>query len=287
MIYEINHKTTYEYSAPVAQSQHVLHLSPRAVAEQTTRRHSLVVEPAPAVRSETTDAYGNTMIILDVEVPHETLVLHALSTIERRLPPPIHVEATLAWDRLDEVIGAASDLEIVLYRCASRLTVPSSEILDYAKPSFTPGRPVLEAAMDLTMRIHRDFLFDPTATDISTPVDDVFRQRRGVCQDFAHLALTCLRALRVPARYVSGYILTHPPPGQPKLRGTDASHAWVSVWCPEAGWRDFDPTNGLSVADEHIVIAYGRDYNDVSPISGVLLGGGEHSVAVSVDVAPV
>jgi len=146
---------------------------------------------------------------------------------------------------------------------------------------------VLEAAIDLTRRIYADFKFDPAATDISTPVSEVFRQRRGVCQDFAHLALATLRAMRVPARYVSGYILTRPPPGQPKLRGADASHAWVSVWSPETGWVDLDPTNGVVVADEHIAIAWGRDYDDISPISGVLLGGGTHTVAVGVDVVPL
>ena len=174
---------------------------------------------------------------------------------------------------------------MVQYRCESRLTVPNLEIADYARASFKPGRPSLEAAKDFVLRIYADFKFDPTATDISTPISQVFKQRRGVCQDFAHLALAGLRALRVPSRYVSGYILTHPPPGQVKLQGTDASHAWISVWAPGAGWVDFDPTNGIIVTDEHITIAYGRDYNDVSPISGVLLGGGEHTVSVGVDVS--
>jgi transglutaminase-like putative cysteine protease len=164
------------------------------------------------------------------------------------------------------------------------VTAASLDIAAYAAQSFAKGRPVLDAAFDLTRRVHKDFKFDPTATDVSTPIAQVFRQRRGVCQDFAHFTLACLRSLRIPARYVSGYILTRPPPGQPKLQGTDASHAWISVWSPETGWRDFDPTNGLIVTDEHIVIAHGRDYNDVSPISGVLLGGGEHTVTVAVDV---
>ena len=140
---------------------------------------------------------------------------------------------------------------------------------------------------DPKANVMEDFTFDPTATDISTPIAHVFQQKRGVCQDFAHLTLACLRAMRVPSRYVSGYIMTRPPPGQPMLQGTDASHAWISAWAPEAGWMDFDPTNGLIVADEHITIAHGRDYDDVSPISGVLLGGGEHTVAVGVDVLPV
>jgi transglutaminase-like putative cysteine protease len=158
------------------------------------------------------------------------------------------------------------------------------EIADYTALSFPPGRPVLVGTYDFIMRIYREFKFDPTATDISTPITQVFKQRRGVCQDFAHLTIAGLRALAIPARYVSGYILTRPPPGQPKLQGTDASHAWVSVWAPDIGWVDFDPTNGMVAADEHIEIAHGRDYDDVSPISGVLIGGGEHTVAVAVDM---
>ena len=176
------------------------------------------------------------------------------------------------------------DVDVLLFRCASRLTVPTLEIADYAARSFAPSRPVLDAAMDLVARIYSDFKFDPHATDVSTPVTQVFSERRGVCQDFAHLALACFRALRIPARYVSGYLHTHPPVGRPKLQGADASHAWVSVWSPEYGWVDFDPTNGILVRDEHVTVAIGRDYDDVSPISGVLRGGGEHSVTVGVDV---
>ena len=166
----------------------------------------------------------------------------------------------------------------------SRLTTPTIEIADYAAPSFAPGRPVLDAAMDLTMRMYNDFKFDPHATDVSTPIAQVFRTKRGVCQDFAHVALACFRSLRIPARYVSGYLHTRPPIGRPKLQGADATHAWISVWSPEYSWVDLDPTNGILVGDEHVTVAYGRDYDDVSPISGVLRGGGEHSVNVGVDV---
>ncbi len=179
------------------------------------------------------------------------------------------------------------DLDVAQYQCASRLTNPTLDIASYAAQSFLPGRPLLDATADLNRRMFQDFTFDATATDISTPVTETFQQRRGVCQDFAHLALACLRALRVPARYVSGYILTQPPPGMPRLQGADASHAWISVWSQGAGWVDFDPTNGIAVSDEHITIAYGRDYDDISPISGVLLGGGEHTVSVAVDIVPV
>jgi transglutaminase-like putative cysteine protease len=287
MILEVSHRTHYRYSTPVAQSQHLVHMTPRAVAHQTTLRHNLIVEPAPAMRYDGVDGFGNPFVILDVEVPHNELILHARSSIETHAPPAADFAATTSWDRLDEKMAKPDgglDLDVIQYRCTTRLTGASLAIADYARGSFPQGRPMLDGVMDLTRRIYADFRFDPGATDISTPVETVFEQRRGVCQDFAHLMLAGLRALRVPSRYVSGYILTRPPPGQIKLAGADASHAWISVWSPETGWRDFDPTNGVAVSEEHITIAYGRDYNDVSPISGVLLGGGAHAVSVGVDV---
>jgi transglutaminase-like putative cysteine protease len=291
MIFDVSHKTLYRYSQPVVQSQHITHMAPRSLPQQTVRHHSLIVEPAPALRLDALDAFGNGVVTLDIEVPHRELILHARSSIETHAPADIDMGTGGAWDRLDDLLGpggrAASDLDTIQYRCESRFTTATAEIADYARMSLPPGRPVLAAAMDLTTRIFRDFTFDGAATDISTPITQVLRQRRGVCQDFAHLALACLRTGRVPARYVSGYILTRPAPGQIKLVGADASHAWISVWSPDFGWVDFDPTNGVTACEEHIVVAYGRDYNDVAPISGVLLGGGEHTVSVSVDVAPV
>ncbi len=290
MMFDVSHKTHYSYSLPVVQSQHLIHMSPRKVERQSVRNHSLIVEPAPVMRYERIDAFGNPVMILNIEVPHRELVLHARSSVETVQAPLFDPAATLAWDRIDaslSIPGRGLDLEVIQFRCASRITTASLDIYDYARASFTPGRPVLEAAIELNRRIFDDFTFDATATDISTPIRFVFEQRRGVCQDFAHLALACLRAVRVPARYVSGYILTQPPPGEPRMQGADASHAWISVWSPETGWVDLDPTNGVIVADEHVTIAFGRDYDDVSPISGVLLGGGEHTVTVGVDVLPV
>jgi transglutaminase-like putative cysteine protease len=287
MIFDISHKTTYQYSSPVVQSQHLVHMSPRSAPGQIVHQHELSVDPAPAVRQHWVDAFGNSVVILDMEVPHREFVLRARSTVETTPPPPIDFARSVAWDQLDTVVSAHTgtpDLDVVQFRCGSRLTMATLEIADYAEVSFAPRRPVLEATMDLVLRIYDEFTFDPKATDISTPIAQVLKQRRGVCQDFAHLAIACLRAQRVPARYVSGYILTKPPPGQARLLGTDASHAWISVWSPDTGWVDFDPTNGMFVADEHITIAYGRDYDDVSPISGVLIGGGEHTVEVGVDV---
>ena len=290
MILEVSHKTLYRYSAPVVQSQHVVHMTPRVLPRQSVRHHSLIVEPAPAMRYEGVDSFGNTMVILDVEMPHRKLLLHARSTINVTPLRAFDWRTTTPWDKIDNCLVLANndlDVDTIQYRCASHFTPPSPEIASYAEASFAPGRPILDAALDLTNRIYNDFTFDSTATDISTPIVQVVKQRRGVCQDFAHLALACLRTKRIPARYVSGYILTKPAPGQVKLQGTDASHAWISVWSPQAGWVDFDPTNGIAVTDEHVTIALGRDYNDVSPISGILLGGGAHTVSVAVDVSPV
>jgi transglutaminase-like putative cysteine protease len=290
MIYDVSHKTVYHYSTPVVQSQHIVHMSPRAVDRQTVKGHTLLVDPAPTIRTERYDYYGNRVVMFDIEQEHEELVVHAKSTIDVAAPGSIALEDSTPWDGLAASIADVKgglDLDVLRYACASKHTRPTVEIAEFARGSFAPGRPVLQAAWDLIARIYEDFAFDATATDVSTPITQVLRQKKGVCQDFSHLSLACLRALHLPARYVSGYILTSPPPGTPKLAGADASHAWISVWAPEFGWVDFDPTNGLMPTDEHITIAYGRDYDDVSPISGILLGGSEHSVAVGVDVLPI
>jgi transglutaminase-like putative cysteine protease len=290
MIYDVSHRTTYRYSTPVAQSQHIVHMSPRAVERQRVKGHTLLIEPAPTIRTEREDYYGNREVLFDIEQEHKELIIHARSTIGVTAPRQIDLAATTQWDALGSAIAGPKngiDLEIAQYACASKHTRATAEIAAYARTSFPAGRPVLQGAWSLIERIYEDFTFDSTATDISTPVTEVLQQRRGVCQDFSHLALACLRSVRLSARYVSGYILTSPPPGSPRLAGADASHAWISVWSPEFGWVDFDPTNGLIPRDGHITIAYGRDYDDVSPISGILLGGSEHSVHVGVDVVPV
>ena len=289
MIYDVSHRTIYRYSTPVAQSQHIVHMSPRTVERQRIKGHTLLIEPAPTIRTEREDFYGNRVVMFDIEQDHKELIVHARSTIGVSKPKPIDIAASTPWDTLARRIADPSggvELAVVRYACASRHTRTTAEIAAYALPSFPAGRPVLEAAWSLVERIYDDFTFDRTATDLSTPVSQVLQQRRGVCQDFSHLALACLRSMRIAARYVSGYILTKPAPGQVRLAGADASHAWISVWSPEDGWVDFDPTNGLMPKDEHISIAFGRDYDDVSPISGILLGGSEHSVSVGVDVIP-
>ncbi len=290
MKYEVSHRTAYRYRSTVVESHHLVHLKPRAGAMQSVARHSLLIEPAPVSRIDLVDYFDNETSILYIEEDHAECIIHSRSTVEVRARPVPDLAANPAWEQvtgLATAAGGALDVGVLQFACESRHTRPIPDALAYARQSFPAGTPVLAGAWSLAERIHRDFAFDPTATDISTPVARVFRERRGVCQDFAHLALTCLRALGLPARYVSGYLLTHPPPGREKLQGADASHAWVSVWAPGAGWVDFDPTNGLIPAEEHITIGYGRDYDDVSPVSGVLLGGDHQAMSVAVDVTPV
>jgi transglutaminase-like putative cysteine protease len=290
MRFEVNHRTTYSYRLPVAQSYHQVHLQPRSGRYQSLVHHSLLIEPVPATSTAIVDYYGNAAGLLRIEDEHSELVVHARSTVEVVAPPRVDVSATCPWDSVAGNAGQPDgrlDVDVLQFSCNSRLTPASRQVLSFAREFFPPGRPVLEGALALTVHIQQAFKFDPTATDVSTPIAHVLEQRRGVCQDFAHLGLAALRTLGIPARYVSGYLLTRPPPGRPKLRGTDASHAWLSVWAPETGWVDFDPTNGLMPEGEHITVAYGRDYEDICPISGVLLGGGDQRMAVAVDVDPI
>lgn len=287
MRFEISHRTLYRYETPVVHSDQRLHLSPRAVAHQTILSHALLIEPAPTLRRDGIDTFGNPVVMLEIDREHATFAVEATSRIAVAPRPRVDLARTEPWESVAEALQYAAppfDLDVVQYTCASRLTAPTLAVFEFALESFTPGRPLLEAAFDLSRRIFTEFRFDPTATDVSTPLAEVLRKKRGVCQDFSHLALAALRSLKLPARYVSGYLLTRPPPGQPKLRGADASHAWISVFAPGVGWVDFDPTNGLVPSDEHIAIAFGRDYDDINPISGVILGGADHTVSVAVDV---
>ena len=290
MRYEVSHRTTYVYRQPVVQSFHGVHLEPRATRRQSTLKHNLLIEPAPATRTTITDYFGNRMVLLRIEEQHSELVVHARSSIDIADEPLPDTSATCAWeDVMDRarLPDGGFDTQVLQFVPRSRLTPATPALAAFARQVFPPRRPVLEGALALTRRIFEDFKFDATATDVSTPVERVLETRRGVCQDFAHLAIACLRALGIPVRYVSGYLLTRPPPGQTKLRGADASHAWFSVWSPEASWVDFDPTNGVIPTHEHITVAWGRDYEDICPIGGVLLGGGDQSMIVGVDVDPV
>jgi transglutaminase-like putative cysteine protease len=289
MLYDVRHRTTYRYSQPVSISHHVLHLVPRVTGRQMVHGTELVVSPAPSLRSDASDYFGNPVTYLTLQEQHEELAIEARARIEVSPPAGYAPQDTVAWNRVFadlERTPTRDSLDVMQFAFDSPYVHSNRELADYARESFPPERPVLEAALELTGRIFRDFRYQSGTTSVSTPVDEVFRSRRGVCQDFAHLELACLRALAVPARYVSGYLLTRPPPGQPKRIGVDASHAWVAVWCPEAGWIDLDPTNDTIAGVDYVTLAWGRDYGDISPINGVIFGGGEHAVEVAVDVFP-
>lgn len=287
MRFKVSHKTTYTYSDPVIHSQHLLHLRPRELQHQRVFDFRLDVAPDPEMMTSRVDAFGNESTIIALEEPHEAFIVAAESIVETQKADRDIEASQVSWQNLQptyETLKADDALHVRQYTCSSSMTMPTAEIAAFGRDHFRQGRPVLEASYAMVREIFETFSYDPTATDVSTPVADVLANRHGVCQDFSHLALAAMRSLRVPAKYVSGYLLTHPPPGQEKLEGADASHAWISVWAPETGWVDFDPTNGLVVGEEHISVAYGRDFQDVSPVTGVLLGGGAHVIDVEVDV---
>jgi len=287
MNYSITHRTLYEYAAPVTVSHHVTRLEPRVSHTQSCDKFSLTIFPEPTLRKTRPDYFGNRLCFFAIQEVHNRLeiVTHSrVKVIARNLPAPA---ATPPWEQVVRMFQDPVSPEVVepyQFVFDSPQVRASFELADYALASFPPGTPLLAGAADLNRRIFADFKFDPTATTVATPLEEVWKKRSGVCQDFAHLGIACLRSLGLAARYVSGYLRTHPPAGQPRLVGADASHAWFRVFCPGTGWVDFDPTNNVQPGEEHILVAYGRDFDDVSPVAGILTGGGEHEVKVSVDV---
>ena len=289
MLYRINHSTTYLYSEPVTLCHNLLHLSPRQGPNQTCQRSQILVAPVPGVLLQETDYFGNATLFFTIQEPHPKLTVTAQHFID--ITPPLLPRAghSIRWEQAASTLRqdhGAEGLDAYQYVFNSTYIKVGGLLLDYARPSFPPDKPLLEGVLDLTRRIHEEFKYDPKPTTIATPLSDVLAQRRGVCQDFAHLEIGCLRALGLPARYVSGYLLTNPPRGQERLVGADASHAWLAVYCPGTGWIDVDPTNNQIPQEKHITLAWGRDYDDVSPIKGIILGGGKHTVRVAVDVVP-
>ena len=289
MIYRVRHITQYVYSDPVQLCHNDACLLPRETSAQTCLQSRLQIVPEPSDLHERRDYFGNRISHFAIQRPHEKLTVAATSLVSVRTNPELFAMANQrSWDEVRDYLAIQRGrqmLDVLPCRYDSPLVKTSDIISKYALPSFPAGRPLAEAVNELMQRIFQDFTYDPGFTTISTPLEQVLASRRGVCQDFAHLAIGCLRTLGLAARYISGYIETVPPPGQQRLVGADASHAWFAVYSPDAGWLAFDPTNNQLPTEQHITVAWGRDFSDVSPLKGVALGGGNHRVIVSVDVA--
>lgn len=291
MKYQLTHRTKYYYEGSVSVSHHLARLTPRTLSNQRCPWHELNVSPTPVGKGLHVDSFGNTTVYFEVEGQHEALEVTALSLVEVS-PSPSHQPAeTPPWEQVRDACRSEKlnpGSEAGAFRFPSPMVPLGPDFAAYAAPDFPSGRPILEGLTSFTKRVFDDFNFDPRATDVTTPVAEVLRNRAGVCQDFAHLMLACLRSIGLPARYVSGYLETQPPAGKERLIGADASHAWVSVFCGEkVGWIDADPTNNILPSERHITVAWGRDFSDVSPLRGVTLGAGGQRLEVSVDVMPV
>lgn len=287
--YTVRHRTTYRYQSDVAYSRLIAHLVPRATARQRPLTSTVTVAPEPVRRFDRADYFGNTTSWFIVDEPHDALEISSLSRVAVEPIAPPAAAGSTPWEAVRtsfEAPAGAAAFDAAAYVFDTPLTAVDEEVVRYARPSFAPGRPLLACVLELNARIHADFTFDNEATDTRTTVSEAFELRAGVCQDLAHVGVACLHSMGLAARYVSGYLLTHPPPGRERMIGADASHAWFSVWIPPYGWVDFDPTNDMLPSDQHITVAWGRDYADVAPIHGIITGGSEHEVDVAVDVIP-
>jgi transglutaminase-like putative cysteine protease len=291
--YQILHDTHYKYDSPVSLAQQLAHLWPRSCAWQRCLEQQLEIHPTPTTRRDELDVFGNPVTRLAFERPHDELQVNARLRIEVLARPSLDFQQSAPWDETRNTLTYSATkmspdiLEACRYRFESPYVHLKQSFVEFSADCFAPGEPLLLCAQALMEKIFEEFTFDGEATQVATPLVQVLETRRGVCQDFAHLMLACLRSRGLAARYISGYLLTQPPPGQPRLIGADASHAWVSVFCPVLGWVDFDPTNNIQPALEHISLAWGRDFSDVSPLRGVILGGGNHDPEVRVTVMPL
>jgi transglutaminase-like putative cysteine protease len=289
MIFRITHITRYTYQAPVSVSYNEARLLPRSDRTQEVLSRTLQISPEPASLTHREDAFGNQISFFDIHRSHKVLEVTCISDIRRAaVLPNLDQTPGRPWEAVVDLLRTSNPtyFDVKQYLLASPLIGPSAALRAYAEPSFVPGRPLLLAARDLMQRIYTDFTFSPAYTTVSTPIAEVMEHRKGVCQDFAQVGIGCLRAMGVAARYMSGYIETLPPPGQERLVGADASHAWFSVFDPDLGWIDFDPTNNQLPLNQHVTVAWGRDYSDVPPLKGVIYGGGGgQKLKVSVDVA--
>lgn len=289
-VYKLRHTTRYEYEAPVLHAHHSAHLRPRKTDNQVVQASCLEVSPAPQSIRERTDYFGNPNDVIELSESHDCFEVTARSrvSVAQNLlseAPPLGIAS---WEEVASVV-AHDPMYLAEHELAldSPLVLAHRMLRQYASSVFTPDRDVAEAIIELNRRINADFAYVPSSTEVSVPLGVVMRERRGVCQDFAHVAVGCLRSFGLPARYVSGYLETSPPPGKPRLVGADASHAWAAAFIPGAGWLDFDPTNNVLPSNRHVTVGWGRDFSDVSPLKGVVLGGGQHTVTVAVDVEPM
>ncbi|MDB5409844.1 MAG: transglutaminase domain protein [Rhodospirillales bacterium] len=290
MRYAVQHRSSFDYQDTIDLSYHVLHLTPRSLPWQRVIETRIRTTPGTPPIIDSVDYFGNGRSFLSLAEPHARFVVDMTARVEVTAREPVRAAATPPWESVRDALDRPelpADIEAAEFVAASPLIPGGAEFAAYAAPTFTPGRPILEAALDLTRRIHREFTFDTEATEVTTPLSEILVKRRGVCQDFAHTEVAALRAMGLAARYVSGYIRTYAAHGKARRVGADASHAWASVYCPGSGWIDLDPTNNMVVGQEHITLAWGRDYGDVSPVRGVILGSGDHRLAVSVDVEPL
>ena len=290
MIYRISHRTTFKYRHPVSVGKHVACLKPRSIPRQQLAKSEVHIDPTPATMTERTDYFGNFLYFFTVQEPHKELVVESRSEVNVEEMAVAVPHDSISWEEAAKLIPrdeSPEGLEAYQFIFESPRIKIRQDFASYALQSFTPGRPLRDGLIDLTARIHKDFRFDSKVTNVRTTTEEVFRKRHGVCQDFAHFEIACLRSLNLSARYVSGYLRTHPPPGQPRLVGADASHAWISAYCPGIGWIDLDPTNNLVPSSGHVTLAWGRDYGDVSPVYGVIQGGGAHELTVAVDMEEV
>jgi transglutaminase-like putative cysteine protease len=288
VIYDIRHVTTYSYVSPVSFARCTLRLEPKSGDGQELISHGVEIRPRPSDRTARRDFFGTLTESVVIEVAHRNLRIDSRSRVSVSRQPPARDAVSPSWESIRDIAFEATSLgpsSPIGYVFASPLVPVLRPVTAYAAASFAPGAGVLAGAVDLMHRIRTEFRYDPKAPVISTPLHEVFDKRHGVCQDFAHVMIAGLRGLGLPAAYVSGYLRTIPPPGQPRLQGADATHAWVSLWCgADLGWIGLDPTNDLLIANDHIVLAIGRDFSDVSPVDGIIVGSPKQKLGVAVDV---
>jgi transglutaminase-like putative cysteine protease len=290
MVYNVSHRTTYRYSYPVSVGEHVACLKPRSFSQNRLVQNSLSIHPAPSTLTERFDYFGNILSFFTVEEPHKELIVEAKSQVIVDKQPVASESLSRPWEESTSPLAedhSDEGLAAYQFQFASPRVRLNQEFAMYALESFKPGRPMRESLMELTARIYADFRFVSKVTNVRTPPEEVFRKRQGVCQDFAHIEIACLRSINVAARYVSGYLRTYPPLGKPRMLGADASHAWISAYSRGEGWLDMDPTNNVAPTDGHVTLAWGRDYGDVSPLRGLILGGGGNALNVEVDIEPL